>query len=87
MKLETCVSDFQSNETMELSFPKSRIKRNFTELQHADILSGFKRKVQVEYNNDPVGQYIRPYDQNKRLKLSVQLPRSKLDFENCTKFR
>ena len=34
LKLETCISDFKSNETMKLSFPKSRIKRNITNLQH-----------------------------------------------------
>jgi hypothetical protein len=87
LKLETCISDFQSNETMKLSFPKSRVNRKVIKLQHAEILSGFERKVQVDYNDDPVGQYMGPYDQNEQLKLSVQLPRSKLDFEKYTKFQ
>ena len=86
LKLETIISDFQSNETMRLSFPKSRIKRNITDIKDVGILNGFEGKIQKEYNESPVGQYMGPYDQNKELKLAAQLPRSKLDFENYTSF-
>ena len=87
LKLETGISDFQSNETMRLYFPNSRIKRNITELKNVEILNGFEGKIQEEYNKSPVGQYMGPYDQNKQLMLRAQLPMSKLYFEKYTKFR
>ena len=40
----------------------------------------------MEYNFHPVGQYMGPYDQNKKLKLSAQLPKSNLDFKTYTEF-
>ena len=86
LKLETIIVDLQSNETLRMSFPKSRIKRNITELKDVGILDRFEGRIQKEYNESPVGQYMGPYDQNKKLKLAVQLPMSKLDFEDYTSF-
>ena len=48
--------------------------------------SGFEGRVQQEYNQHAVGQYMGPYDQNENLKLSIQLPKSKLDFKSYTEF-
>ena len=74
---------------MKLSFslPQSRLERkplsNMTVVQN---LSGFNGRVQKEFNCHPVRMYMGPYDQNRNLKLNVQLPGSSLDFEKYTEF-
>ena len=72
--------------TDRLCFPSSRIKRQTSEKQTVEMLSGFKGRVQREYNEHSVGQYMGPYDQNENLKLNIQLPNSNLDFHSYTEF-
>ena len=86
LKLKTGIRDLQNDKTMSLSFPKSRIKRNIADLKDVQLLSGFEGIVQEEYNKSPVGQYMGPYDQNKQLELSAQLPSSKIDYQMYTAF-
>ena len=87
LKIETHISDERNDEIVGLHFPNSRIERKFSDLNKIDALGGFNGRVQEEYNTNPVGQYMGPYDQNKDLKLSVQLPKSDLDFDKYTEFR
>ena len=49
-------------------------------------MTGFKGRIQKEYNAHPVGKYMGPYDQNKNLKLKIQIPNSKIDFKKYTDF-
>ena len=69
-----------------MCFPKSRIKRQTSEKQTIELLSGFNGRVQKEYNEHTVGQYMGPYDQNENLKLSIQLPGTDLNFQSYTEF-
>ena len=69
----------------QLSMPSSRVSRS--EQVSDDVqLGGFQGRVQREYNTCPVGCYAGPYDQNEKLKLSVQLPKSKLDYRSYSEF-
>ena len=89
LKIETVVIEEKSGDHVDLNFPKSRIKREAREASKnikIEKLSGFDRRVQKEYNNHPVGQYMGPYDQNENLKLSIQLPKSNLDYKSYTEF-
>ena len=69
-----------------LSLPKSRTTQIPTNPVNTVILSGYYGRVQQEYNTCPVGPYAGPYDQNEKLKLSVQLPKSDLDYKNYSEF-
>ena len=69
-----------------MCFPKSRIKRQTSEKQTIELLSGFNGRVQKEYNEHTVGQYMGPYDQNENLNLSIQLPGTDLNFQSYTEF-
>ena len=62
---------------------KNRLQAN---LQVDENLNGFLGRIQNEYNEHPVGQYMGSYDQNRNLKLNVQLPNSNLEFSNYTEF-
>ena len=76
-----------SDQLVQLQFPKSRLERkgkpNPSKYFQANT---FKGRVQKEYNVHPIGQYMGPYDQNKEIALSAQLPHSDLDFQNYTEF-
>ena len=72
LKLETEIVDTKGNKTFKLSFPPSRLKRDFSKLGEVDKLKGFHGKIQADYNLDPVGQYAGPYDQNEKLDLAVR---------------
>ena len=87
LKLNSTMKDNKKGETFELSFPQSRIERDFSKLKNVETFSGSKEKIQEEYNKNPVGQYVGPYDQNKKLKLRTQLPNSELEFDSYTEFR
>ena len=69
----------------ELSFPLSRSNRDMTGgIDIVEEMTGFKGRIQKEYNAHPVGKYMGPYDQNKNLKLKIQIPNSKFDFKTYT---
>ena len=86
LNIETIVKDNKRGNPVKLCFPKSRIKRQTPENQTIELLSGFNGRVQKEYNEHSVGQYMGPYDQNENLKLNVQLPGTNLDFQSYTEF-
>ena len=80
----TMVSKYGS---LTLSFPECRSSRkNRNQIEVYENLTGFDGRIQKEYNTHPVGKYMGPYDQNKNLKLRIQLPDSHLDFQNYTEF-
>ena len=76
----------QSDKFFNLHFPKSRQSRDTQNSTKQVKYEGFRGRIQMEYNFHPVGQYMGPYDQNKKLKLSAQLPKSNLDFKTYTEF-
>ena len=63
------------------------LNRDKDKSEFDEELKDFLGRVQSEYNNHPVGQYMGPYDQNKNLKLDVQLPDSNLDYSRYTEFQ
>ena len=76
-----------SDQTVNLHFPRSRIARPTVPNTVKQCFSNtFKLRVQEEYNCHPVGQYVGPYDQNEKLSLNAQLPKSNLDFTSYTEF-
>ena len=85
LNVETLVRDKKTGSTVQLCFPKSRVKRFASNIE-TEGLSGFNGRVQKEYNQHPVGQYMGPYDQNEKLILSVQLPDTNLDHQSYTEF-
>ena len=71
---------------MELLFPESRINRLQAKIQIYKSFNGFLGRIQNEYNDPSAGQYMGPYDQNRNLKLNVQLPDSNLNFSKFAEF-
>ena len=71
---------------LRLKFPQSRSTRESSNLKINENMSGFQGRIQKEYNAHPVGRYMGPYDQNKKLELKIQLPSSNLDFRKYTEF-
>ena len=75
------------DEKLTLSFPDSRSNRDIADqIVIPEHMAGFEGRIQKEYNTHPIGKYMGPYDQNKKLKLKVQLPQSKFDFKQYTEF-
>ena len=70
--------------SLTLSFPESRSSRQASHMEINENMVGFHGRVQKEYNAHPVGKYMGPYDQNKKLELKIQLPDSNLDFRKYT---
>ena len=87
LKLETLFADEKTDEPFKLFFPCSRIARDFSQFKTVTTLTGFEGRIQNEYNRNPVGQYMGPYDQSEYLELNAQLPKSDLDFEKYTEFQ
>merc|ERR1719318_1732532 len=87
LKIKTRILNKKKGSNMELSFPESRLNRDHSKLEVETSLNGYLGRVQSEYNDHPVGQYMGPYDQNRNLELKVQLPNSDLDFSNYTEFQ
>ena len=85
LQIETLMSN-QNRENFKLTFPKSRSRRQTSHLKVRKKLSGFKGRLQEEYNKHPVGKYMGPYDMNKNLKLKIRLSDSTLDFKSYTEF-
>ena len=73
LKLEALITDVKTGEVFALKFPVSRVGRNFSNLNIVEVLDGFNGRIQAEYNANPVGPYVGPYDQNENLKLNLQL--------------
>ena len=64
--------------------PQSRLTRqNCSEddLHILEVFDGFKGRMQNEFNAEPYGPYMGPYDQSEKLPLKLQLPKNKLCFE------
>ena len=75
---------------MSLSMPQSRLTRqNCSEddLHILEVFDGFKGRMQNEFNAEPYGPYMGPYDQSEKLPLNLQLPKSELCFQTYTEFR
>ena len=87
LKLDTIIIDNETGTDFCLRLPFSRIQRDFESLKINEHLPGFFSRLQTQYNSCPVGQYAGPYDQNKTLPLSTQLPGTDLDFDQYTAFR
>ena len=76
-----------ADKSLSFHFPKSRINRiNSPDGIKQFLPNTFKGRLQKDYNNHPVGQYLGPYDQNEQVSLSAQLPHSDLDFTSYTEF-
>ena len=86
LKIKGTLIDKQKGGNIDLSFPEGRLNRVFKHVGIEEKLGGFHGRVQSEYNKHPVGQYMGPYDQNKDLKLNIQLPYSDLEYSNFTEF-
>ena len=86
LKVKTRIDTLDPKGSFELSFPKSRHDRKFSNCKPVERFNSFQGRIQKEYNTCPVGEYVGPYDQNETLNLSVQLPQSNLDFENYSEF-
>ena len=86
LTLDTFICDKKSGNGFSLHFPKSRVKRGKAKNVVKDGLTEFEKRVQEEYNDHKVGQYMGPYDQNEQLNLNVQLRNTDLDFEKYTEF-
>ena len=75
---------------MNLSMPASRQTRESLSQEERSVsetLSGFKGRIQKEFNTDPMGPYMGPYDQSEKIAMKVQLPCSELSYAECTEFR
>ena len=86
LEKETSIMDPETLKSFQLSFPKSRCARVFTNAENINHLHGFQRRVQEEYNRCPVGPYVGPFDQNESLNLSLQLPNSTLTYDEYSEF-
>jgi uncharacterized C2H2 Zn-finger protein len=85
--LKVVTSINHSDKSVNLKFPKSRQGRDSHNNSIKQVQQkGFRGRIQTEYNQHPVGKYMGPYDQNKKLRLSAQLPKSKLDFKAYSEF-
>ena len=82
LKYETNCSD--SRIQFNLSFPQSRISKDF--VQHESTLGSQldkeKNDIKTEYNSNPIGPYMGPYDQSDCIPLKAQLSDSTLDIYN-----
>lgn len=87
LELETCIKTAKDSNDLKLFFPKSRLSRDFSKIVGIDNLDGFHGRIQKEYNEHSVGQFMGPYDQHEKLNLCVQLPESKLDYRGYMEFR
>ena len=75
---------------VSLSLPESRQTRECVpqeDLELLEHLAGFKGRIQGEYNTDPIGPYMGPFDQSESLPLRIQLPLSRLNYRNYTEYR
>ena len=87
-----CQVDFVSaaGVKVSLSLPESRVPRDKflnDDLSVMESLNGFKGRMQKEFNKDPYGPYMGPFDQSEKLPLKLQLPKSELTFQSYTEFR
>ena len=88
LKLATLIVDVDTDKEYFLKLPLSRLSRRMnSNLKLTESLNGFDGRIQNEYNISPVGQYMGSFDQNEALKLEIQLPESKLNFDGYTQFR
>merc|ERR1719318_1355068 len=75
---------------VDLTLPESRQTRENCPQEDLVVLEhlvGFKGRMQQEYNKEPIGPYMGPFDQSEKLPLNIQLPQSQLDFRRYTEYR
>jgi hypothetical protein len=87
-----CQVNCRSIDGVEVSLllPESRITRqncSGDDLHVSEIFDGFKGRIQKEFNTEPNGPYMGPYDQSEKLPLKLQLPNSGFCFRTYTEFR
>ena len=70
---------------MKLCLPICRVSRRDS-LSNPISLDGFEGRLQMEYNKNPMGPYMGPYDQAEVLPLSVQLPQSDMTYSQYVQF-
>ena len=86
LKVESELVSEVSDETFNLRMPVSRVDQRGKSLNVIHVFSGFKRRVQNEYNESPVGPYEGPYDQDPQVPLVAQLPKTQLNYAKYTNF-
>ena len=84
LKLTTTIAD--TTQSFCISFPQSRVARTTAKIGEIKPLQGLHKRLQDEYNRCPVGKYAGPYDQSEKLKLKIQLRKSKLNYEDYSQF-
>ena len=77
-----CAVEFDG---MKLRLPLCRVSQR-DEIANLTILDGFEGRIQMEYNKNPMGPYMGPYDQAETLPLSIQLPQSKMTYDKYVHF-
>ena len=87
LKLVTTITEKNTGNTLILYFPISRKERDVTKLEINEHLQGFHGRLQTQYNYCIVGPFAGPYDQNKCLPLSIQIPGTDLNYDEYTSFR
>ena len=75
-----------TGEKFNLRMPVSRVDHSEKSLNLMHTFNGFNRRVQIEYNESPVGPFEVPYDQDPQVPLAAQLPKSHLSFSKYTHF-
>ena len=85
LNVVTNIKDKKSDFDVELCFPKSRVKRLESGNKTREFY-GFKKRVQREYNEHLVGQFMGPYDQHETLNLGIQLPDTDINYQSYTEF-
>ena len=74
-----CQVNCQSTNNLEisLSMPQSRLTRqncSDDDLHMMEVFDGFKGRIQKEFNAEPYGPYMGPYDQTEKLPLNFNSP-------------
>ena len=87
LKCETNCSD--SRIRFNLSFPQSRISKDFVQYESTldSQLDKEKNDIKTEYNSNPIGPYMGPYDQSDCIPLKAQLSDSTLDHQQYSQFK
>ena len=84
-----CSVEFKtsSGSNFSLLLPESRQTRELLSkesLVDSETLYGFKGRIKREYNMDPIGPYMAPFDQPENSLLTMQSPKSVMSFKEYT---
>lgn len=83
LKVKTTIN---GNPSFPLRMPVSRVDQSDKSYNSEYVFLGFKGRVQEEYNRSPIGPFEGPYDQDPRVLLVAQLPKTNLNFKKYTNF-